>query len=133
MIGRGLSGSEIQYVNVLSPVALATPGSSTAYNLANATFGTVVVQANSADLTVHVQRSATSNGTFQGFGCSLVSVASKTAVRSWAANSSAVWYRAAYTNSDLGSIIATITLVGQGERVTPVEQLNGTVVSSTVL
>jgi hypothetical protein len=132
MIGRGLNGSAVQYVTMLSPVALATPGSTTAYDLREATHGTVVVTANSADLAVHVQRSGTSDGTFQGFGASLQSVASKTAVRSFAMNSSAIFYRVAYTNANLGSIISTIHLLTQGNRTVPVTQLTGTVVSSDV-
>lgn len=127
----GLNGSAILHALALSPVALATAGSTTASNLANFGWLTTTVAANSAALSVYVQRSATSNGTFNT-ALSLTSVASGLAVRSMPLESSAVFYRVAYNNGDAGSVIAAIQFQAAGARRVPVTQTNATVYSDVI-
>lgn len=118
----GLNGSAIYHGIALSPVALATPGSTTPQDLSNYGWLNVVVAADSADLQVYIQRSATSNGTFSGTGLSIPSTASGLSVRGMPLESSAPWVRAAYTNQDEGSIIATIVFEAAGARRVPITQ-----------
>lgn len=132
-MGRGLSGSEVAYITALSPTAIGAAGSSDPFDLSNFTWGTVKVTCDSANLVVNVARSATSNGTFAQIGASLQSVASKTVVRSFTMDSSAVWYLVSYDNGNAGSITPDITLIAQGARRTPIEQDSNTSVISSVL
>src|SRR3990167_7168286 len=107
-IGRGLSGSQTYRVQALSPVALATPGSTTPVNYGEFGWGTLIAIANSAAYRINVERSATSNGTFAQIGCSLTTTASEASQRSFTMESSAIWYRVSYDNNDQGSVIAAI-------------------------
>lgn len=129
----GLNGSAIYHGLALSNVALATPGSTTPQDLANYGWLNVVISANSADLSVYIQRSATSNGTFAGTGLSIPSVASGLAVRGMPLESSATWYRAAYTNGNAGSITASIMFEAAGARRVPLTQNSTTTVYSDVI
>ena len=128
-----LSGSEVKYVLGLSGVALATPGSGAPFFAGGHNYGTMILQTDSADFTVNLQRSATSNGTFANWGASLPGNASGLAVRSFVLGSSAVWYKVAYDNNAAGSAISSIIVALQGAERTPVEQDDNTTVYSSVL
>lgn len=133
MLGAKLSGSEVKYVQGLSPVALGAAGSGTAFDAAGFSFGTLLVSCNSANFTVNLQRSTTSNGTFGNWGASLTGVASKLAVRSFVLTGSPTWYKVAYDNNGAGSVTPFIGIVLQGAYQTPVNQESTTNVFSTVL
>jgi len=131
-LGRGLSASQVKYATGLSYLAVAAAGSGGPSNFANYGFGTVLVVANSADLTVNVERSTASNGTFGQFGASLTSVASGIAARSFKMGSPN-WLKVSYDNTNLGSINTVIVLAMQEARKTPVDQEDNVTVYSTVL
>ena len=130
--GRGLSGSQVKFATGLSYLAVSAAGSGGPSNFAAYGFGTVIVAADSADLATYLQRSTTSNGTFNGWGCSLQSVASGLAVRSFKMGSPN-WLRVAYDNANAGSVNAVIILEMQEARDNPVDQESNVTVSSTVL
>ena len=130
---NGLNASAIKYVNALSPLAVADPGSSNPFNLGGAgRFGTLLVAANGAGGVVNVLRSGTSNGTFNPIGCSLTTQASKLGARSFSMQSSAVWYKVSYDDNGAG-VLMNIILSVQGQRDVPVEQDSNTFVNSDVL
>lgn len=131
-LGRGLSGSQVKYATGLSYLAVAAAGSGGASDFRDFGFGTVIVAANSANLTVNVERSTASNGTFGQFGASLTSVASGLAVRSFKMGSPN-WIKVSYDNTNLGSITAVIILEMQEGRYQPVDQEDNVTVYSTVL
>jgi hypothetical protein len=133
-LGRGLTGSEVKYIQALSPVALAAAGSSAAIDLSGFGFATLVVNAGSINTGAefHVLRSATSNGTFNGFGASIGQNAGTVIrARSWVVGSP-VWHKLYYTNGT-GSMIAAALIEAQQPRKTPVDQDSKTTVNSTVL
>jgi hypothetical protein len=132
MLGAKLSGSEVKYVLGLSAVAGGAAGSGAPFDAAGFTFGTLLFQANTAQGTVNLLRSATSSGTFNDWGASLTGVASKLAVRSFVLNSSNVWYRLHYNNV-AGSMTGCAIIALQGAYQTPVNQETTTNVFSTVL
>ena len=132
MIGRGLDGSAIQYISAVSPVNLSVGGSSAPFDLAKFQQGTVLLHCVSADGTAHVMRSATSDGTFGAFGCSVPGDASGLSVRSFGVNTSATWHKIQYSNEDAGSMLTSIIVLAQGARFVPVEQNSNTTVYSTV-
>jgi hypothetical protein len=132
MLGAKLTGSEVKYVLGLSAVALATAGSSAAFNSAGFTYGTLLFQTNSAGATADVLRSATSNGTFQTWGASLTGVASKLAVRSFQLGSSNTWLKVSHNNG-AGSATGVAIVALEGAMQTPVEQHSNTTTYSTVL
>lgn len=128
------TGSEVKYIQGLSPVAIAAAGSGAAFNAGAYTNATMLVSANSADLTVNLQRSSTSNGTFANWGASVPGTASGLSVRSFVLNSSNVWYKVAYDNNNAGSVIPSIVIALQGAERTPIPtQDTSTTVYSTVL
>lgn len=133
---KGLDTSAIKYVQGIVPAAISAAASTQAVDLSNFTFGTVLGTAGStgaAAVAVNVLRSATSNGTFQPIGCSItLSIASKTQVRSFTANSSAVWYRLHYTAAGAGSPILALYLIGQGVREAPIDQDSNTTSYSVI-
>jgi hypothetical protein len=131
-LGRGKSGSEVKYIVGLSNLAVAAAGSSNPVNLKDSGFVNVLVAADSDDLVVNVERSATSNGTFNQIGCSLQSVASGLAVRSFRMGSPN-WVKVSYDNGNAGSINAVILLEAQEMRQTPVNQETNVTVYSTIL
>lgn len=135
-LGRGLTGSEIKYVAALSPVALATAGSGTAIDLSGFEFGTLLVSLGSAGDAAanefHVLRSATSDGTFNGFGASVGAVPSGSMVARSFTIGSQIWHKVYYTNG-AGSMQAAVIIAAQGARATPVNQDSKTTVYSTVL
>jgi hypothetical protein len=92
MLGAKLSGSEVKYVLGLSAVSIGAAGSGAAFNAAGFSFGTLLFSSNTAGATMSLLRSATSNGTFQGWGASVTGVASKLAVRSFVLTSPNTWY-----------------------------------------
>lgn len=131
---KGLDTSAIKYVQAIVPAAISAQASSQAVDFRDFTFGTVLGTVGSANgsIAVSVLRSATSNGTFQPIGCSLnFTAASKTQVRSFTANSSAVWYRLWYTHT-LGSPIVALYLIGQGGRKAPITQDTNTTSYSVI-
>lgn len=133
-LGRGLSGSEVKYILALSPVAVAAAGSTAAFDLTGFSGPvTVGVAANSANLTVNVMRSGTSNGTFAAIGASIQSQASKLVVRNFALNGSPTWYKLSYDNNNAGSITPVLFMAVQQPRQTPINQASTTSVLSNVL
>lgn len=133
-LGRGLSGSEVKYILALSPVAVAAAGSTNAFDLTGFEGPvTVGVAANSANLTVNVMRSGTSNGTFAAIGASIQSQASKLVVRNFALNGSPTWYKLSYDNNNAGSITPVLFMAVQQPRQTPINQASTTAVLSNVL
>jgi hypothetical protein len=135
MIGRGLNASAILYQGALSPVAIdhTTVLSSNPVDLSNFQFGTIIAISGTTvgSGTYKVARSATSNGTFQPFGCSVVTgAAGQVKVRSFVANASAVWHRV--TRATTGSQTTAVTLIGHGARYVPITQPTGTTVSGDV-
>jgi hypothetical protein len=133
---KGLDTSAVKYVQCLVPAARSTGGSTQAVDYSNFTFGTVLATCGStgaAAITVSVLRSATSNGTFNGIGASLnLSAASKTHVRSFTANSSAVWYKLYLTHVGGGSPIVSAYLIQQGGREAPIDQDTNTTSYSVI-
>lgn len=133
-----LNGSVIKIVNALSGVAIAAAGSSNPVDFSGYEGAMVILSTGSAPssngLTVHVQRSATSNGTFQGFGASLPGGNANNAVvtRSFAINTSAVWHRIAYENSG-GSFVGNIEFLLHNPRYEPVTTQSGVTVYSDIL
>jgi hypothetical protein len=120
MIGRGLDGSAVKYLTAVSGVNLSVGGSTGPSDLGEFETATVIFACESADGTVKVERSATSDGTFGLFGCSVPGTASGTSIRSFATGTSARWHRLQYSNEDAGSMIVSVTLVGQGARFVPI-------------
>lgn len=123
-----LNGSVIRIINALSGVAIAAAGSSDPVNLAGYEGVMVVVSTGSAPtvagggMLVSVLRSATSNGTFNGFGASFPAQGTnnKVVTRSFAVNSSATWHRVYYNNGTGGSFIGNIELLAFNGRNEPV-------------
>jgi hypothetical protein len=131
---KGLDTSAIKYAQCIVPAAVTAAASSQPVDFSNFTFGTVLATGGSiaGAITVNVVRSATSNGTFNGIGCSLnLNAASKTQVRSFTANSSAVWYKLYYTHT-LGSPVCAMYLIAQGSRKAPIEQDTNTTSYSVI-
>jgi len=137
MIGRGLSGSAIKYVHALSPLAHGATGCTNPVWFGDFSHVTLLVLSGSlsdADAQVHVQRSATSNGTFVEFGASVAaSAAGQLYARSWPNEGSAGWYKVKYAPG-AGSDTLGIVLVGQGAQKAPIDQhVSTTVLSDVVL
>jgi hypothetical protein len=132
MLGAKLTGSEVKYVLGLSAVSIGAAGSSAAFDAAGFSFGTILFSSNTAGGTVNLVRSATSNGTFQGWGASITGVASKLAVRSFVLTSPNTWYKLHYDNG-AGSMVGCAIVALQGAYRTPVNQEATTNVFSTVL
>ena len=133
---KGQDTSAIKYIQALVPVAATAAASTTAVNLGNYTFGTLLVSTGStgaAVITADVQRSATSNGTFQPFGASVtVNDANTLTVRSFVVASSAIFYKVWYTHLGGGSPIVGIVLAAQGVREAPIDQDSATTSYSVV-
>ena len=132
MLGAKLTGSEVKYVLGLSAVSIGAAGSGAAFDGAGFTFGTLLFSSNTAGGTAQLVRSATSNGTFNGWGASLTGVASKLAVRSFVLTGGSPWYKVHYDNV-AGSMVGSIVVALQGAYQTPVNQESTTNVFSTVL
>lgn len=132
MLGAKLTGSEVKYVLGLSAVAVGSAGSGAAFDAAGFSFGTLLFSSNTAGGTVSLVRSATSNGTFQGWGASITGVASELAVRSFVLTGSNTWYKLHYDNG-AGSMTGCAIVALQGAYRTPVDQESTTNVFSTVL
>ena len=135
-----LNGSVIKIVNALSGVAIAAAGSSNATDYSGYEGGMLIVSTGSAPtatgMLVHVQRSATSNGTFEAFGASIQAAATNNTVvtRSFAINTSAVWHKVYYTNGAGGSFIGNIEVLLHNARLEPVstQSTNVTVLSDVL-
>ena len=138
-----LNGSQIRIINALSGVAIAAAGSSNAVNLAGYESAMLIVSVGSAPtvacggMQVSVQRSATSNGTFQPFGASLPGqgTSNRVATRSFAVNTSATWHKVFYDNGTGGSFIGNIELLAHFPRTEPVatQESNVTVYSDVLV
>lgn len=133
MLGAKLTGSEVKYIQALSGVSLADPGSSTAFDAAGFSFATMLVASDSADFTANLQRSGTSNGTFGNWGASVPGTASGLSVRSFVLTGSPTWYSVAYDQNGAGSSVSTIIVALQGAYHTPINQDSSTTVYSNVL
>ena len=123
-----MNGSTIRIIQALSGVAIAAAGSSNPVNLAAYEKAMLIVSVGSAPtvaaggLLVSVLRSGTSNGTFNGFGASLPGQGTnaRVATRSFAVNTSAVWHRIFYDNSNGGSTISNVEILAHNPRNEPV-------------
>lgn len=135
-LGRGLTGSEVKYISALSPIGIGAAGSSNAIDLSGFEFGTMLVAIGSANdgqaNTFHLLRSATSDGTFNGFGASVGTVPNGSLVARSFTVGSQVWHKLYYNNVS-GSMNAAVILEMQGARHTPVDQDSKTTVYSTIL
>ena len=135
-----MNGSTIRIIQALSGVAIAAAGSSNPVNLAAYEKAMLILSVGSAPtgagFLVSVQRSATSNGTFQPFGASLPgqNANAKVTTRSFAINTSAVWHRIFYDNSNLGSAIVNVEILAHNPRYEPVttQESNVTVYSDVL-
>jgi hypothetical protein len=125
---NGFNGSAIKYISALSPLEVAAAGSTNPFDLSDGRWLNVLVHADGA-VVVNIERSGTSNGTFNQVGCSILGDASGLAVRSLPLQSSAVWYKASYVGTGLTSIIFEV----QGQRKIPVDQDANTTVYSDVI
>ena len=84
-------------------------------------------------ITAAVQRSATSNGTFQPIGASVnAAVLGGLHARSFVVAASPVWYKVHYTATGAGSPSMGIILAGQGVREAPIDQDSGTTSYSVI-
>lgn len=126
---KGLDTSTIKYYSALSPTAISAAGSTNAVDLSNSTFATLIVDAGStaaATVTADMVRSSASNGTFHNFGASVsAAVLGGKHVRSFATNSSDVWYKVYYTATGSGSPVMNFTIAAAGQREAPVDQNSG--------
>ena len=137
-----MNGSTIRIIQALSGVAIAAAGSSNPVNLAAYEKAMLIVSVGSAPtaagggMLVSVQRSGTSNGTFQPFGASIPAQGAnaKVATRSFAVSTSAVWHRVFYDNGTGGSFIGNIELLAHNPRSEPVvtQESNVTVYSDVL-
>lgn len=134
-----LNGSQVKIFTALSSVT-RTSGSTNASNFAGFEKGTIIVSTGSGDggLTLYVQRSGTSSGTF----ATVASVAQilagalasgKTYVRSFTIDSSAIWHKLVYDKQAAGDTDAKVIFVLSAARLRPVDQHNDTTVYSDVL
>lgn len=124
---KGQDTSAIKYIQSLPQTATSTASNSeTVEDFGNYTFGTVLVSTGStaaAVITINVQRSATSDGSFSSFGASAVaSVLGQLYVRSFVISSSAHFYRTQWTHLGAGSPSIGIILAAQGVRSAPIVQ-----------
>lgn len=123
---KGQDTSAIKYIHALSPTAISAAASTPPVDLGNYTFGTLLFSTGStaaATLTAAVQRSATSNGTFQPIGASINAPnAGILHARSFVVSSSAFWYKVYYTATGAASPVISIILAGQGVREAPIDQ-----------
>ena len=131
---NGMNGSAIQYIVALSGVTFADGASSNPFNIgATGRWLNVLAVANSAQTVFNVERSATSNGTFNPVGLSIAPAASGLTVRGMPLQSSATWYKLSYDNTG-GSTTATVIFEVQGQRDVPIRtQATGTTVLSDVI
>lgn len=133
---KGIDTSAIKYISALSSIALTDGGSTDAVDLSNFTFATLIVNTGSTALgatTVDMVRSATSNGTFNGFGASVNVVTSgQLHVRPFVLSSSAFWYSAYYTQLNAASPPISITLAVSGTREAPIDQESSTTSYSVI-
>ena len=133
---KGQDTSAIKYISALSPTAISAAASSDPYDLGNYTFATLLVTTGStgaATITADVQRSATSNGTFQPFGASInAGVLGGFHARSFVVASSAHFYKVYYTAVGGGSPVMGVVLAAAGVREAPIDQDSGTTSYSVI-
>lgn len=133
---RPMNTSAVQYIPALSPTQITVGGSTNPLDLSKFTKATLIVSTGSTaagTIAVNVQRSATSNGTFQPIGASVsAAVLGSTHVRSFVCESSAVWYRLHYTQTGNGSPVMSMIVAAQGARAVPVDQYSGVTSYSTI-
>lgn len=132
------NGSAIKYVLAVSPVGagLGAAGSSDPVDFSQMSWGTLLATMGSGNnFTASVERSATSNGTFAQFGASvtLTTGSGQVAARSFTMDSSAVWYRVAYSNNGAGSVNPAVYLIGADVADVPITQHTNTTVYSDVV
>ena len=138
-LGFSLGPSALKWIGLASPVALNAAGSGNAVNTQGFEWGTLFVLAGSTNVTtqtIHLQRSATSDGTFAEFGASIPNLVDASAtlhVRSFALSSSAPWLRLIRTFTGATSSTAAVGLLLGGSRKFPVDQQSNTCPFSDVL
>ena len=130
-------GSAVKYIRAIAPDSYSSAASTTASNLSDFAWGTLVVTAGSiaGTLNCHMQRSATSNGTFAEFGASVTAFAEGDAgslkVRSFKMDSSAVFYKVTHLPSAAAEYAAVV--IASGARQVPVNQEDDVTIHSDVL
>ena len=132
MHGKGKSGSELGFVQALSPTAVAAGGSTGVFDFGAYSWVTMVVPADGAGMTVKLMGSAASDSGFAETGLSLTTIASQLAVRSGRLGLSQKYLRVDYDDNDAG-VTAAVILVGDEARSTPINQFANTNVFSNVL
>jgi len=134
---KGLDTSAIQYIQVLTPVAVSAAGTTTAVDLSKFTHATLILMGGStgaAAITASVLRAGASNGSFlvaKDAASVNFTVANKTHVRSFGLNSSAVWHKVSYAAVAGSPIVGILFAVG-GTRVAPIDQDSNTTSYSVV-
>ena len=124
-----LNGSAIKIWTAISGVPIAS-GSTGASNFAGYDFGTMIFSAGSLDggISIRMERSGTSNGTFASFGASFPELQSGasgsgiTYVRSFSLDSSATFYRVVHDHDDTTNKGGALIIVLQGARNKPITQ-----------
>lgn len=133
---KGLDSSAIKYITALSPTAATGAGSTNAVDLSKFTFATLVVSTGStgaANVEAHAVRSATSNGTFNGFGASInAAIAGQLYARSFVVGGSGGWYKVYYTHLGAGSPVMAMFLAAAGARDVPADQDSNTTSYSVI-
>ena len=129
---KNYSSSELAFIQALSALAVAAAGSTNPIDLSEFEFANFVVATNSADLTVNVERSSASNGTFGQVGLSMAGNPSGLAVRGCTLQGSPNWYRVSYDNNNSGSATTSIFIVATGAGRTPITQDSNTSTYSTL-
>lgn len=135
MIGRGLDGSAVKYIQALSAGDFDAKTCTAAFDLSKFDSATLLVLAGSVNTGAEfvVQRSATSAGTFAAFGASIgTNAGCKVLARSFGVGTSNIWHRV-YVDNGTGSATAGVALIGHGARVVPVDQDTNTTVHSYVV
>ena len=128
---QGFSGSYIKYITALSPGTSRTAASQEtgASDFSGFEFATIIAVVGSPNNTAGggwitcALRSGTSNGTFSAFGASLPGMSTgsrQTAVRSFALDSSANWYKIGYDSSGGANANVAILVALQRGRNAPV-------------
>ena len=130
----GTNASHVKYINALSGQYVGS-GSTNASNFAGFEWATLILTTGSfrgGSVTLNVERSATSDGTFSTFGASTAAIVGGATtncghlfVRSFALDSSAIWYKLAYNTAgtDGKNLAAVFEL--SAARVNPVATQDG--------
>lgn len=134
MLGRGLTGSEIGYYGMTSPLAFGAAACSNPVDLSNYRFATLAVHAGSVNTgaVVRLQRSSTSGGTFATVASLSFNSGGQYKTVSLPLQASPTWYKVNYDNGT-GSAVLAVSIHAQLPRSTPITQPSGTSHNSPIL